>query len=546
MPNIFVSYSHDDREQAELIIKLLQRFDEDYDIWWDFQIRSGTNWRTTIENEIRNRDIFIFLMSPDSMASDYCHVELQIARDSKRFLLPVIIEQPIDDSKMPEDVAEFLHDFQYVDLSGKGDKSFELTKLFNALKWFEESVADTSIRSASALAEMAKAMNAGIPDGINLLDFNSAQTLRGQATRDPSASDPLRHSQPITPRREAQRLILLAILVSFVAVIFFGIIFLFVLFNNLTPSAQATAAFATAVEERIMTRNANATSIAASAVTDTSTPSLTPTTDSTATAEILALMAQQSTDMAVTTFAQGTREASTAIALLETQSAQLTADAPTNTPLPTDTPLPTATATLTPSDTATITPNASETAAFELAGSSTAVAQQTAIIIEQTSVHQTAVAEQQALATQAPTEMFPEGRLIKLYYNDGSFYTQNTASLRIRLSRLAFQALASGGEEFASERFESTSFIAVSNYSFVDGDGRCVGIEFFTSETSPLEPEACEPASNYNALLNMSINTSSIFWRPKEDIAQFAVFWDEQEIARCPTNTGYCEVRVGN
>lgn len=546
MPNIFVSYSHDDREQAEAIIKLITRFDEDYDIWWDFQIRSGTHWRTTIEREIRNRDIFIFLMSPESMASEYCHIELEIARDSKRFLLPIIIEQPIDDSKMPEDIAEYLHDFQYVDLSGDGDNSLELTKLFNALKWFEETIIDTAVHSRQALAEMARAMNVGQPDRLNLPDdINSARTVRAGVTRSiNSISQAQLEGKNSHPRNETQRLVLIALLVGFLAVIFFGVIFLFIFFTNLTPSVQATAAFGTAVEQRIMTRNANATSIAASAVSDTPTPSQTATRDSTATAEMLALIAQQSTDAAATTFAQGTREASTATALFETQSAQLTADAPTNTPLPTDTALPTATATLTPSNTPTSTPNMTETAAYEIAASSTAIAQETAAIIEQTSVHETAVAEQQALATQAPTQMFPNGRLLKLYYNDGSFYIENTATRRIRLSRLNFQGLNSSGEGFASDVFETTRFIAVSNYNFIDGDGHCAGIEFYTSDTPALEPEACEPASNYNALLRMSINTSSVFWRPEAEIAQFAVFWDGNEIARCPTNTGYCEVRV--
>lgn len=543
MPNIFVSYSHDDLEQAELIIKLLRRFDEDYDIWWDFQIRSGAHWRATIENEIRNRDIFIFLMSPDSMASNFCHIELTVARDSKRFVLPIIIEQPIDDSKMPDDIAEFLHDFQYVDLSGEGDKSFELTKLFNALKWFEETMADTAFHSARDVAEMTRAMNAGNnSEELNLPDFHSAQTFRGQSTREDSSQ-----SQRIqTTRNDLQRLVLVAILIGFIAVIFFGVVFLFVFFANFTPSTQATAQFSTAVEQRIMTRNANATIVAASAVTDTSTPSLTPTEDMSATAEMLFLLEQQASQSAATTFAQGTREASTATALFQTQSAQLTADAPTNTPLPTDTPIPTATVTLIPSNTPTITPNATETAVYELALTNTAIAQETAYIIEQTSVHETAVAEEQALATQAPTQVFPDGRLIKLYYNDGSLYIQNTSTRRIRLSRLSFQALATGGEGFASELFEATRFIAVSGYNFVDGNGHCLGIEFFTSDTAALEPDACEPASNYNALLRMSINTSSVFWRPKDSIAQFVVFWDDQEIARCPSNTGYCEVRVGN
>jgi hypothetical protein len=540
MPNIFISYSHNNREQAELIIKLLTRFDEDYDIWWDFQIRSGANWRKTIEREIRNRDIFIFLMSADSVSSDYCHEELRIAQAAKRFLLPVIIQQPIDNSALPEDVAGYINDYQYVDLSSNEDKSFELTKLFNALKWYEESIADTSM-SATRAVEVAKAIQA--ESELNLADFNSAPTRRAYAIE---AAQWLNDVLPMAkqPVNYTQRMILMGLLIGFLMVLFFGIIFLFSFFAGLTSSAKATTDFSTAVEQRIMTRNANATIVAASAVTNT--PSNTPsaTIDRSATAAMLALIAEEETESVAATSAQGTREASTATALFETQSAQLTDDAPTNTPLPTDTPIPTETVTLTPSNTPTSTANATETAQYELDASRTAIAQQTASIIEQTSVHETAVAEQKAVATQAPTEIFPNGRLLKFYYNDGSFYMQNNSERRIRLSRISFQGMDEAGQ-FVSDLFVGTRWLSVSGgYSFIDSNGHCTGIEFFSSDTTPLEPETCD--SNYNALLRMSINTDSVFWRPDAEIAHFAVFWDGQEIARCPIETGFCEVRAGN
>lgn len=541
MPNIFVSYSHNDREDAELIIKLLTRFDEDYDIWWDFQIRSGTNWRESIKTEIRTRDIFIFLMSKDSMASEFCHEELRIAHETGRFLLPIVIEQPIDNSQLPEDVASYLNDYQYVDLSGDGDKSFELTKMFNALKWYEETIVDTSVRVWAS--EVAKAMNTGASHDLNIPNFNTAQTRRAGAVQFENKPPSLANRPP---QDEAKRFAFMALLIGFVAVLFFGIVFGFSFVAGLIGSADATALFSTAVEARIMTRNANANSLTEIALSATATETQTPTIDRTATSEMQVMLDEQETEAALATSEQGTREASTATALLETQSAQLTADAPTNTPLPSDTPIPTVTATQTPSNTPTSTPNFTETAQFEVDASETAIAQETAVIIEQTSVYETAVAEQQAIATQAPTEMFPEGRLVNFLYNESSFYMQNTSENRIRLSRLSFQGLDAEGEAL-SDVFEGQQWATASGYRFIDGSGHCVSLEFWRppADSVDLNPETCEPESNYNAILNMDTDMPSIFWRPIDEIAEFAVFWDEQEIARCPTETGFCEVRVG-
>lgn len=303
-----------------------------------------------------------------------------------------------------------------------------------------------------------------------------------------------------------------------------------------TP-VNSTAEFGTAVEARIMTRNANATSIAEIALSVTASETQTPTIDSNATIEMQTMLDEQ-----------GTREASTATALFGTQSAQLTANAPTNTALPTDAPIPTAT--LTPPNTPTSTPNATEIAQFESDASQTAIAQETSIIIEQTRVYETAVAEQQAIATQNAAQAtipFPNGRLIQFHYNDGSFYMQNTSTVRIHLSRIAFQGLNEHGE-FTSDIFVGTQWPIDEGLNFVDADGRCVAIELFGK--THLEPELCIPVEGidlqYNVLIGRSVNTSSIFWRPTDEIAEFAVFWDEQEIARCSTEIGFCEVRVGN
>lgn len=96
--NLFISYSHKDKEHKEQLdthLSLLKR-NKIIDTWSDRCITAGEEWEKEIDKNLEDADIIIFLISPDFIASDYCYdIELTRAIDKhnnqEAVTIPVII-----------------------------------------------------------------------------------------------------------------------------------------------------------------------------------------------------------------------------------------------------------------------------------------------------------------------------------------------------------------------------------------------------------------------------------------------------------------------
>ena len=78
MAKIFVSYSRKDSVAARKFIKALK--DMGQDVWVDWEdIPPATDWLQQIFRGIEASDAFIFLVSPDSAASEVCKQEVMHA-----------------------------------------------------------------------------------------------------------------------------------------------------------------------------------------------------------------------------------------------------------------------------------------------------------------------------------------------------------------------------------------------------------------------------------------------------------------------------------
>ena len=79
---IFVSYCHADEavvERLKRILKPLIRKGE-IELWYDRELLPGSNLDTAIAEQVGTSDIFLFILSEDFLASDYCtSVELKLA-----------------------------------------------------------------------------------------------------------------------------------------------------------------------------------------------------------------------------------------------------------------------------------------------------------------------------------------------------------------------------------------------------------------------------------------------------------------------------------
>ncbi|BCK87959.1 hypothetical protein MIZ01_1756 [Sideroxyarcus emersonii] len=94
--SLFISYSHKDEEylaELEKHLSTLKR-EELIDTWHDREIIPGQEWERKIEAALETADIYIFLISPDFVASEYC-IEKEVASALERHTEGTAIVIPI-------------------------------------------------------------------------------------------------------------------------------------------------------------------------------------------------------------------------------------------------------------------------------------------------------------------------------------------------------------------------------------------------------------------------------------------------------------------
>ncbi len=88
MSDAFISYSHLDRDFAVRLQRALK--DSGKDIWVDeSDIRSGARWAEELKSAIEDADSFVFVISPDSVASEECKQELSYAAELNKRIIPL-------------------------------------------------------------------------------------------------------------------------------------------------------------------------------------------------------------------------------------------------------------------------------------------------------------------------------------------------------------------------------------------------------------------------------------------------------------------------
>lgn len=102
----FLSYSHADEILLDELRKHLSQLRRSniIDSWHDRRINPGSEWGDEIVDRIERADLILLLISPDFLASDFCHIEMnraieQHARQRAR-VVPVIL-RPVDWSDTP-------------------------------------------------------------------------------------------------------------------------------------------------------------------------------------------------------------------------------------------------------------------------------------------------------------------------------------------------------------------------------------------------------------------------------------------------------------
>ena len=72
-PNVFISYSHSDREYLDRLLVHLKPLEKDgrIDLWVDTRLRAGDRWKKEIEKALNRANVAVLLVSADFLASDF-------------------------------------------------------------------------------------------------------------------------------------------------------------------------------------------------------------------------------------------------------------------------------------------------------------------------------------------------------------------------------------------------------------------------------------------------------------------------------------------
>jgi cytochrome c553 len=130
MANIFISYSRSDSDSVKNIYGDIKALG--YLAWYDSEISGGVEWWNEILNQIRKNDIFIFILSRDSLKSVACSKEYHYALALNKPVIPVQVSEDININLLPP----ILSQMQIVDYIDQSKASgFRLVKaLANATK----------------------------------------------------------------------------------------------------------------------------------------------------------------------------------------------------------------------------------------------------------------------------------------------------------------------------------------------------------------------------------------------------------------------------
>jgi hypothetical protein len=119
MAKLFISYSRASKDVVEQLVQDLT--DESQETWFDEHLTGGQQWWDNILSEIRECEIFVVALTPNSLESRACQREVKYAKDLQKTLLPV----RLSDQVLPDSLPPGLSEIQWVDYSRLDKQAFK-------------------------------------------------------------------------------------------------------------------------------------------------------------------------------------------------------------------------------------------------------------------------------------------------------------------------------------------------------------------------------------------------------------------------------------
>src|SRR5262249_44702620 len=127
MAQVFISYSRKDKEFARHLSSALAA--QDRDAWVDWKdIPLTAEWQQEILTNIEAADTFIFIISPESVASVNCRKEIDHAAANNKRMVPILYRS-VPDREVPETLARF----QRIDIGEEAEFDSGFAALVKAL-----------------------------------------------------------------------------------------------------------------------------------------------------------------------------------------------------------------------------------------------------------------------------------------------------------------------------------------------------------------------------------------------------------------------------
>jgi WD40 repeat protein len=136
MAKLFVSYSRRDSVAARKLIEAFRSIEQD--VWVDWEsIPPAVDWLEQIFRGIEEADAFIFMISPDSIASEVCKVEINRAAQNNKRIIPIVLRDV-----QPKDAPESIRKLNWTFIRETDNFEEGLAKVKTAIEldldWLEE------------------------------------------------------------------------------------------------------------------------------------------------------------------------------------------------------------------------------------------------------------------------------------------------------------------------------------------------------------------------------------------------------------------------
>src|SRR5215510_5894783 len=103
MANIFVSYNRQTKDITKALVEDVKELG--HSVWFDQELSGGQAWWDQILAEIRDCEVFVFILDPDALKSIACQSELRYADTLHKPVLPILVSDGVSLNLLPEELS---------------------------------------------------------------------------------------------------------------------------------------------------------------------------------------------------------------------------------------------------------------------------------------------------------------------------------------------------------------------------------------------------------------------------------------------------------